>query len=852
MEMKKIQAILFALAASLVLTPSVRAQQSVPYHEDANGVCYNKYITSETPTNGEFTVRLETFATGEVKVERKSIPSDIVLVLDMSGSMNYDYTLPTTGDHAVPLSQQLARDKGTAANNEIVSYRWSTALSVTNGYNSVGDGTGHNVSAFSNTYRRYYKDGDSFYQVTAGRTKFETGDTQNKYYYYLYYTRNNTRYYLTYDYNSGESGVTTEMPTNAIGTVPVTDGKEGSHSVPTTTLYKGQLWRYPSRIEALKEAVYTFVDLIAQNDATEVQPNLPTGTVGNQISIVRFTGNDAPVTVLPAESADNDQHTHVRKAFTPVKNDAGQSIKDAMRSMIATGNTPHDSGMKLAELLLQDLENRGMPAIHPEYGTPARLKTVVMFTDGKSEVSGRNAYKVTHDATQISYEIKNTLHGKVFSIGFNPDSDSKKFLEYLSSEYPDGLQNNEEKPYNYTGTKDTKHVDDDGKTIFYRDAGESDLSAIFESIADYSGGGNSEYGSTSLVTVDLVSHSFTLPTGADASRVKIYTAQCLGTQTVEVDGVDKEYLAFAEPVLANTRLPLDSLWVSHKVVDDEGNPVLDGEGNPTYTWEKETNLDIDNEVLQHIKVDTVTNTVSMTGFDFGKLWCGLDSEHGTTQQYDPADYPDTYKPHYRGFKLILEFPIVIKEGAIGGPGVTTNLPGSGLYETDAEGNKVGDPIIKYPIPTLTIPVNLWIQKKGLKKGESAQFTIERRLASDENSEYEDFKTILIIGESNADGSSKPVMKKLLNLNPNYYYRIKEEGWSWAYTNQAQDQGVLPTTEDLIQNPIIITNTPDGPDVKHAESVVRNVLSTTVTETSTTISSKDHTKVPTGGSGTVNP
>ena len=85
--MKKINYIFIAIAF-LVFAPfnTVHAQKQTTYK---NGLGYSKNIS--TPDDkGIYTITLEAFTTGNVTVTKKSIPADIVLVLDTSGSMEYD------------------------------------------------------------------------------------------------------------------------------------------------------------------------------------------------------------------------------------------------------------------------------------------------------------------------------------------------------------------------------------------------------------------------------------------------------------------------------------------------------------------------------------------------------------------------------------------------------------------------------------------------------------------------------------------------------------------------------------------------------------------------------------------
>ena len=85
--MKKIQYILFAIAfLALVPAKNVQAQTETTYK---NGLGYSKNISAPND-KGIYTITLEAFTTGNVSVTKKSIPADIVLVLDVSGSMAYD------------------------------------------------------------------------------------------------------------------------------------------------------------------------------------------------------------------------------------------------------------------------------------------------------------------------------------------------------------------------------------------------------------------------------------------------------------------------------------------------------------------------------------------------------------------------------------------------------------------------------------------------------------------------------------------------------------------------------------------------------------------------------------------
>lgn len=781
--MKTIYKSLMALAAALLLVPSAKAQG---IHYDAtSGFTFDKYVTSRNPDeNGEYTLRIETFATGAVTVAKKSIPSDIVLVLDGSGSM--------TSSRMVHPTMKIRQ--GNSTNNT---------------YSSTGAAVTTNTCIFVR-----YPDNDSgeFYRVQHGHQDTAGGTAYNDHWLF-FETPNGTKYlYGTWSATAPDACVHDERP--AVGAYPAE----------SSVIFKGPTYRYPQRLEVLKEAVKNFIDLIQQNDEEEVQPYLEAGKTGNQISIVVFRGNDLPGDITnPFRTGDASNTTKALIGFTPVNTATNvTTLKNTVQSMASGGNTPHDSGMKIAQMLITDLES-SMPAYVGS--EEQRKKTVVLFTDGAPVAgSGTNANTIRRNAVNFGYDLKKNYHTKIFTIGTGPNSTDKTFLQRLSSNYPDAQMNASNA---YIGLDTALPAD---KQIYYKDAAVDGMEDIFEAIAEsVAGGGSSSFDNTPLMAVDMVSSSFELPANADASRVKVYTAQCLGTTgETFIDDNNKTHnvLAFAEPVLAGERNPV-SYWVSTAVVDAEGNPVLDEFDMPKYDWEEVTKY-IDANIS--ISVDKTSNTVMVGGFEYEELWCGLDTEHANQEQYESTDYPDTYVQGYRGFKIIIEFPIVVKDGATGGPNVVTNLSSSGVYTTDDEGN-IDQAIIKYPLPDLPIPINLVIEKHGLIPGESATFTILKKEvvpADPNNNPYVPFNRVTLTGTE--DGS--PAVERLLNLDPTYYYKIWEEGWAWSYTNQAQDLETAPSTETVTDNKFVINNEKTDTIIKHAEASKRNVMEKTTSSTTT--------------------
>ena len=276
-------------------------------------------------------------------------------------------------------------------------------------------------------------------------------------------------------------------------------------------------------------------------------------------------------------------------------------------------------------------------------------------------------------------------------------------------------------------------------------------------------------------------------------------------------------MAFTDDIPVGSRDALDEMWFNS--INEETHEVV---------WTKQENLDIDSDISCVINEET--KQLVIKGFDFANLWCGKDTDHTNTRQIEEgmANY-DNQADGYRGFKLVAEFPIVVAEDAVGGPDVPTNkFDISGLFNADAEGTPTGTAIVTYPKPALTIPVRLTIEKSGLLPGESASFTLQRRLAQT-GTTYEDFTTFVLTGVA---GDDNPFVR-FVNLDPRYYYRVKENGWSWAYENAAQDVDTCPTTEDPnLGNPIVIDNTHKTDIPLHAEAKAVNKMKATGSTTST--------------------
>lgn len=193
-------------AALAVLTLSVSA-----FSQGYDAIQTSKKATVNP--DGTVTLTLDTWVNGYESnlyvPTTVAVPLDIVLVLDVSGSMD---------------------------NNLATVYSYNEENSNSYSYNSFG-----------NSSNLYYKDGNEYYRVTRQRDYKVLSNDE----YYLTYKKNNQTYYLT-----GNSATTTK-----------TTVRSDSATIWTGVLYK-RTSTTQKKIDALKDACKVFVNNI-QSKATE-------------------------------------------------------------------------------------------------------------------------------------------------------------------------------------------------------------------------------------------------------------------------------------------------------------------------------------------------------------------------------------------------------------------------------------------------------------------------------------------------------------------------------------------------------------------------------------------------------
>ena len=694
-------------------------------------------------------------------------------------------------------------------------------LDVAYNNNNVRNGTVFSYSSMNNT-DYYYQVGDTRYPVRRERT----GNNNQNYRYYLYYFEDT-------DGDGTEDDGETRHYLNVDGTVVSEPNTRPAQGVTRQQdqLFSGTLvhYRTQQRIDALKQAVKDFIAVIDHNDQYDDDGNLRVDEnnnpkrLGNRISIVTFAAAEHVDAIVSLEEGVLGSGTAEEM----------EAKVDAMRLY---------SGTRQA-LGLDEAYDQFTNYVDADRKEEAS-RTVVLFTDGEPYFGNTSVNILYNDGVVSAKNIKVDHTATIFTVGvFSSSPEAYEdalwyFMQYMSSNAP-----------NATGrTEPGENFNPDGG--YYKDASDPnmDLSAVFTEIAHQSAAETTTL-STATSTVDVVSNSFILPEGADTENienyVKIFTAPLIDV-TMDSNGKITSYNF-------GTDTEIQQPYNTYRF-DENGNEVTEG------------GTDIDNDISVELEG---TNGIRVTNFDYSKNWCGP-----VVDNTDPA-HPSTT---YRGHKIIVLIPVKMNPDAVGGPNCETNGQGSGIY-VDDDALEAGDSFIEFKSPTVSLPVNIYLEKKGLTGTESVKFRIERAVLPEgygdwtaEEKEafdpstltgWEYVSTVFVTNSLNSKSNpvtgnpwvkvrGMPATKEVSGKQRDLIYRVSEEGWSWTYkdklpTGASLQNGVYYQYTDTkhIENPFLFENETidERIDIKvrHAESKVTNHFSKAVTKTEVYDDSKNNNR-----------
>lgn len=644
--MKKTKILSLLLCLSLfcaLIVPGTRA-----YADNApdSGMKISKTATANN--DGSYTITLEAFATGsKVITEQKTdIPTDIVLVIDQSGSMKdpiggYTYTAYRKGsgwnsrnyhnEEYYPLKHNGGSENlwHKLNNNEYIAVSVEQKMVYTA------------ISGWSN--RKYYDNQNSLYCLVSGEYKSVTVKREGHLFSadeYWYTVDGQQILYTTGDDSIPNFGQYAPLyqsvkkyiyPHTLNGATTVIEESFGDGSSPDTQFYRRD---YSSsagdtRLNALKNAATTFANAVATKAAGEDGDiNAPADNVNHRIAVVGFASgqsyngtnynyNNTEVFVGSNQyrygTAAQGQYGN---AFQNMNTSTGVgNVSASIEALSADGGTLTNLGLEMGN---------GIFGANPIAEGEKRNRVVIVFSDGVPGWSGYDSDTANSAITQAG-TAKNTYGATVYTIGIFPGADA------TSAGNQNGKETEKANWFMQRVSSNTQYPQSPSYYLSAADAGT--LNSIFQQISNQieTGGAETTLGSETVVK-DIISPYFTLPAGTTASGIRIDTYACTGK---------------------------------------DGN---------TYTWSGTSG----GPGGATATVDG--DQVSVTGFDFSENWCGTETD---------AQGNSTV----RGNKLVISFEVSPKSGFLGGNEVITNAS-AGIYENGS----AQTPVMTFEQPKVNVPI----------------------------------------------------------------------------------------------------------------------------------------------------
>lgn len=638
-------------------SPARAAGDTDPSSDD--GMVVNKTSVYNEET-GAYDITLEAYATGSkvISTVTSDVPTDIVLVLDQSGSMGDNFST-TTSDSWVSYGKRTndanynnRMDSSNKSKNRNLYYKLSDGGYAEVRMDRSEAGTVKKYTEYSGNNYSCNHSSDTLYTEVNGQYVKVSVSSE--------YDYTSAVYIYTYTYTAPDNSPVTETSRGPFGDPPFPIYKEEtvteyaytySYTVNGTrtdigtstgadTVFETELYqKIPSgtkitRLEALKNAAATFANSVEEK-AKGADGVLGTeDDISHRIAVVGFAsksgyGDNTELLSIAGSNSGNvgvayhnitDQN--LKDVLQEVDTSAGQTmVSDAIGALAASGATQTDLGLDMAQRIL---------SANPVQPNEKRNRVVIVFTDGAPTSFNGFEKDVADNAITHAGSIK-TAGATVYTIGIFSGANATS-----AGTEPTGDLDQDSSSLNSACNWFMQQVSSNNGTprtpSYYLSAADTgSLSNIFQQISDNieSGGSSSTLTEESVVR-DIISPQFTLPAGATASDITLETYACTGK---------------------------------------------DGD---TYTWRQ-------NDTAMGATATIDGNNVSVTGFNFSDNYVGTVTNNGIVT--------------YRGHKLVIRFSVKPQPGFLGGNNVPTNA-GAGVYESkDSE-----TPVREFPQPTVNVPI----------------------------------------------------------------------------------------------------------------------------------------------------
>ena len=404
-----------------------------------------------------------------------------------------------------------------------------------------------------------------------------------------------------------------------------------------------------SRLSVLKDVLGGFVSSVEQKATGQNKPGTSDG-IAHRIAMIGFaSGNEEKENFkntelfiggvgYPYNTTANNQYANALQDMCT--KEGRDNITASIEALSADGLTRTDLGVEMAENVLKACKNN-----------TGRNKVVIVFTDGvpghynvddvtKVETPYRD--EVANPAIAAAHTVKTTYGATVYTVGI---------FEGANASSPAPLPNfdkTDNGDWTYDAANRFMHL----------------LSSNYPNAADMDTPGN--------VNPNLGSESYYLSAG-DSDALNSIFQQI--SQQIEQGG-------------AGTKL--DTNTVIKDIIAPEFERLNGAASDITLetykynggnSWEK-------NSGAMGAAATVTGDTVSVTGFNFSKNWCGMVKDASGTETVREG-----------GNKLVISFKVKPKDGFLGGNNVYTNTSAD-VYESAS----ANDPVLTFNRPQVNVPI----------------------------------------------------------------------------------------------------------------------------------------------------
>lgn len=593
-----------------------------------NGVETSKTV-SGPDADGQYTLTLEAWVTGNKTIidQEIQVPTDIVLVLDQSGSMSDDFETVVYEQFRGEPEELYNNQKKLYVKRSDGSYAPVTVIRTEIPLDTYTSFSGlQNGEYSSNSGKFYHKCPNGEYGIVHVIHEFlkdytyecEVCGQIGRDSRYTHVPSFSTAFYrkdvdIAYTFSYKEKDGTT-----VTATVKQTDPS------PDWDFYMEKRGKTISRLKALQTAVTNFTNAVAEK-AKGADGQLGTNDdINHRIAMVGFastknssSGKYRNTEIFIGSKAyryDQVTDANYADAFQNMNEASGvENIQQSIEILEAKGATYVNHGVELGNNIFMN---------HQVPQGQKRNRIMIVFTDGQPGSSGYDG-DVAGDAIAAAKVTKDRYGATVYSVGIFQGADATSAGKehgtetQMSNWFMQNLSSNEgvvQDPSYYLSAADSEA-----------------LNNIFQTISDNieSGGSAIQLG-TETIMKDVISDSFQLPEGTNNNDMKAYTADYIGENSF------------------SDKTPFDAT----------------------------------------VDISQDGKSVCVTNFDYSENWVGTVTDNGQVS--------------YRGKKLIVEIPIIVRDGFLGGNGVRTNGADSGIYNEDKIIENFEVPTVNVPIPDIAV------------------------------------------------------------------------------------------------------------------------------------------------------